>query len=157
MTTLWNSRRKICQKQVDAMKQFWPEETDEEIRERMQSDAEDELEYIQNKLDEIYPGPINVLAIDLEGQAPYYIMSFNHTGRGLMPITTGQQCHYYWDDGELRLHAEKNDFVIRTIDSIDVPSIAKLKATIEDKSLYPNEKMEIINELTTAILEVSIN
>lgn len=157
MTTLWNSHRKICQKQIDAMKRFWPEETDGEIRERMQSDAKDKLKYIQNKLDEIYPGPINVLAIDLEGQVPYYIMSFNHTGRGLMPITTGQQCRYYWDNGELRLHTEKNDFVIRTIDSIDIPSIAKLKATIEDKNLYPNEKMEIINELTTAILEVSIN
>lgn len=156
MTTLWNSHRKICQKRIDSIKRFWPDETDEEIRERIQSDTEDELAYVQNKLDELFPGPVHMVAIDLTRDTPYTIMSFNHTGRSLMPITTGQQCRYYWDGGELRLHTENHDFVIRTIDSIDVASIMRLKNTIKNKGLYPNEKMAIIDTLTTAIPEVSI-
>lgn len=156
MTTLWNSHRKICQKRIDSIKRFWPDETDEEIRERIQSDTEDELAYVQNKLDELFPGPVHMVAIDLTKDTPYTIMSFNHTGRSLMPITTGQQCRYYWDGGELRLHTENHDFVIRTIDSIDVASIMRLKDAIEDKDLYPNEKMAIIDTLTTAIPEVGI-
>lgn len=157
MTTLWNSHRKICQKQIDSMKRFWPDETDEEIRERIQSDAEDELAYVQNKLDELFPGPVHMIAIDLTKDTPYTIMSFNLTGRSLMPITTGQQCHYYWNDEELRLHTENHNFVIRTINNIDIPSITKLKTTIENESLYPNKKMAVIDTLTTAIPEVSIN
>lgn len=156
MTTLWNSHRKICQKRIDSMKRFWPDETDEEIRERIQSDAEDELAYVQNKLDELFPGPVHMIAIDLTRDTPYTIISFNHTGRSLMPITTGQQCRYYWNGGGLRLHTENHDFVIRTIDSIDVASIMRLKDAIENKDLYPNEKMAIIDTLTTAIPEVSI-
>lgn len=157
MTTLWNSHRKICQKRIDSIKRFWPDETDEEIRERIQSDAEDELAYVQNKLDELFPGPVHMIAIDLTKDTPYTIMSFNHTGRSLMPITTGQQCHYYWNDEELRLHTENHNFVIRTINNIDIPSITKLKTTIENEGLYPNEKMAVIDTLTTAIPEVSIN
>lgn len=157
MTTLWDSHRKICQKRIDSMKRFWPDETDDEIRERIQSNAEDELTYVQNKLDELFPGPVHMVAVDLTKEPPYTIMSFNHTGRSLMPITTGQQCRYYCDGGELRLHTENHDFVIRTIDNIDIPSITKLKTTIEDKDLYPNEKMAVIDTLTTAIPEVSIN
>ena len=154
MTTLWSNYKTVSDETIKSLRPLFKDSTDEEIKETVRSKAKDELKDIQNILDELYPGPVHILVVSLSSKYTYYITKYHTTGRGLICHTEGQDCHYFWNDGNLQLHTENHDFIIRFISSIEINNLRMIKQALENKELSIQEKMTLIEPLTAPVPEL---
>lgn len=154
MTTLWSNYKTVSNETIKSLRPLFKDRTDEEIKETVRSNAEDELKRIQAILDKLYPGPVHILVVSLSGRYPYYITKYHTTGRELICHTKGQDCHYFWDNGNLQLHTENHDFIIRFISSIEINNLWMIKQALENKELSIQDKMTLIEPLTAPVPEL---
>lgn len=156
MTTLWKNYKTVSNETIKSLRPLFKDCTDEEIKETVRSNAKDELNHIQNTLDELYPGPVHILVVSLSSKYPYYITKYHTTGRELICHAEGQDCHYFWDNGNLQLHTENHDFIIRFISSIEINNLRMIKQALEHKTLSMKDKLYLIEPLTAPVPEIKL-
>lgn len=156
MTSLWRNYKTVSQETIDSLRPFFKDSTDEEIKEALQSNAEDELKYLQNVLDKLYPGPICIMAISMNSEKTYYVTHHNATGRDIINYTENEDCHYFWDNDNLYIDTGDKRFVIRFTRSITINNLRTIQKIITDDSIPAEKKIALIEPFTKPIPEMEL-